>query len=180
HSGLQNRVSLFVARNFRSFEATAKTALRAGLFSNRVFGKNFMRRFTGGIKKIIPAMPLWTNQLRAPGKKIKSEEFVAGSQHVIYFSTCISRMMGGNLPKEFLSVCQKAKINVIVPKNIKGTCCGQVFSSKGFDNAFRHTANQTIEKLWKYSQEGKIGIVADVTSCTQTMRSYRAYLADEN
>ncbi len=125
-------------------------------------------------------MPVWSNQLRSPGKKIKSKEFVAGNQHVIYFSTCISRMMGGSIGNDFLSVCEKAGINVIVPRDIKGTCCGQVFSSKGFDKAFRFTANNTVEKLWACSQEGKIVIVPDVTSCTQTIRSYRLYLTDEN
>jgi D-lactate dehydrogenase len=125
-------------------------------------------------------MPSWSNQLRAPGKKIVSKEVVQGNQTVIYFSTCISRMMGGSIGKEFLSVCEKASINVIVPKNIKGICCGQVFSSKGFDKAFRLTANQTIDKLWECSEEGKIIIVTDVTSCTQTIKSYRNYLTDEN
>jgi D-lactate dehydrogenase len=125
-------------------------------------------------------MPVWSNQLRSPGKKIRSRDFAAGHQHVVYFSTCISRMMGGNIGNEFLSVCEKAGISVIIPKNINGTCCGQVFSSKGFDKAFRLTANQTIEKLWRSSQEGRIVIVTDVTSCTQTIRSYRNYLTDEN
>ncbi|MFI5129917.1 MAG: FAD-binding and (Fe-S)-binding domain-containing protein [Chitinophagales bacterium] len=180
HSSFQNRVSVAVAKNFRLFEASAKTALRTGLFFNSVFGKNFMRKITGGIKRIIPAMPLWSNQLRSPGKKIKNQELKAGNQHVVYFSTCISRMMGGNIGNEFLSVCDKAGINVIVPENINGTCCGQVFSSKGFNEAFRVTANKTIKKLWKASQEGKVIIVTDVTSCTQTIKSYHHYLTDEN
>jgi D-lactate dehydrogenase len=69
---------------------------------------------------------------------------------------------------------------VIVPENIKGTCCGQVFSSKGFSNAFHLVANRTIDKLWQCSEEGRIIIVTDVTSCTQTIRTYRPYLTDEN
>lgn len=155
-------------------------ALKTGIFLNGVFGKNFMRRMTGGMKKIIPVMPLWTNQLRSPAKRIAGKESNPGNEHVVYFSTCISRMMGGNIGNEFLSVCEKAGINVIVPKNIKGMCCGQIFSSKGFNEAFKYTANQAIEKLWKESQEGKVPVVTDVTSCTQTIKSYRGYLSDEN
>jgi hypothetical protein len=30
------------------------------------------------------------------------------------------------------------------------------FSSKGFNEAFQVTANKTIQKLWKSSQEGKV------------------------
>ena len=66
------------------------------------------------------------------------------------------------------------------PHEINGTCCGQVFSSKGFADAYRITANKMIGKLWESSMEGKIPIVMDVTSCTQTLKSCRNYLTDEN
>ena len=69
---------------------------------------------------------------------------------------------------------------MIVPKDIKGSCCGQVFSSKGFVDAYRITANNTIEKLWTASDEGKIPVVMDVTSCTQTVKGCRGSLSDEN
>lgn len=180
HSSFQNKLAVSVAKHFKLLETVVKFSLKTGFLFNRVFGKKFMRRFTGGIKKIIPAMPLWSDQLKRPAKKITGKEFATGNQQIIYFPSCISRMMGGDIGTDFLSVCQKAGINVIVPSTIKGTCCGQVFSSKGFDKAFRLTANDTINKLWKISNEGKIAIVTDVTSCTQTIRSYRNYLTDEN
>ncbi len=139
-----------------------------------------MKNFTAGTKKIFPAMPLWSNQLMKPGKKISNNKDLAESENVIYFATCISRMMGGETQNVFLSVCKKAKINVIIPENIKGTCCGQTFSSKGYADAFRITANKTIEKLWQHSQEGMILVVLDVTSCTQTIASYPKYLTEIN
>jgi D-lactate dehydrogenase len=88
--------------------------------------------------------------------------------------------MGGDIGDHFVSVCKKANIDIVIPEKIKGTCCGQIFSSKGFTEAFRITANITIEKLWISSAEGKISIVLDVTSCTQTIKTYRNYLTDEN
>ena len=98
----------------------------------------------------------------------------------VYFPSCISRMMGGDIVAIFLSVCQKAGINVIIPNEINGTCCGQVFSSKGYTDAYRVTANEMIAKLWESSLEGKIPIVMDVTSCTQTLKSCKTYLTDDN
>jgi D-lactate dehydrogenase len=180
HSAFQNGLAVSVARHFRLFEGSARSLLKTGFFFNRVFGKNFMRNFTRGVKKIVPAMPLWSNQLRRPGKKLIIGPMKGSDQQVIYFSTCISRMMGGDIGQQFLSVCRKAGIDVIVPGDIKGSCCGQVFSSKGFEKAFRLTANETVKKLWKYSDGGKIAIITDVTSCTQTLRTYRNYLSDEN
>ncbi|MGK2865009.1 MAG: FAD-binding and (Fe-S)-binding domain-containing protein [Chitinophagaceae bacterium] len=180
HSGFQNKMAVWVARNFSFFEGVAKLGIRKGYWLNRILGKNFMNNFTSGIKKIVPSMPVWSNQIRRPLKKLSSTEALKDSLPVIYFSSCISRMMGGDIGNVFLSVCKKANIQIIIPENINGTCCGQIFSSKGFADAFRIKANDTIERLWKYSREGSIPVVLDVTSCTQTINTYKQYLADEN
>lgn len=179
HSAFQNNVALYVAKHFRLFESGAKGLLRTGFFFNRVFGKNFMKGLTKSVKKIIPSLPLWSNQLRRPAKTLRNQNDGKGKK-IIYFSTCISRMMGGDIGDHFLSVCRKAGFDVIVPGNIKGSCCGQVFSSKGFTKAFQLTANKTIERLWQSSFEGKLMIVTDVTSCTQTIHTWRNYLSEEN
>jgi D-lactate dehydrogenase len=89
-------------------------------------------------------------------------------------------MMGGEISEQFMSVCRKADIEAIIPAGIQGTCCGQVFSSKGFTDAFHYTANKAVERLWSASDEGKIPVVMDVTSCTQTIKSYRNHLTNEN
>jgi D-lactate dehydrogenase len=89
-------------------------------------------------------------------------------------------MMGGEIVQRFDSLCKKANIIVIVPGDIKGTCCGQIFSSKGFADAYSVTANNTVKKLWTSSREGLLPIVMDVTSCTQTLKGYRKVLTEEN
>ncbi len=180
HSGFQNKMAVWVARNFSFIEGVAKLGIRKGYWLNRNLGKNFMNNFTSGIKKIVPSMPVWSNQIRRPLKKLSSTEALKDSLPVIYFSSCISRMMGGDIGNVFFSVCKKANIQIIIPENINGTCCGQIFSSKGFADAFRIKANDTIGRLWKYTNEGSIPVVLDVTSCTQTINTYKNYLADEN
>jgi D-lactate dehydrogenase len=180
HSAFQKYVATILARNFRFFEALTKLGIKAGFFFNRLFGKNFMRLFTSGLKKLFPEMPVWSNQIRRPGNHANNSLIGNQQTQVVYFSSCITRMMGGEIQKHFFSVCKKANVEVIVPHNIKGTCCGQVFSSKGFVEAYRITANRTIEKLWETSREGRLSIVVDVTSCTQTIKGYRGSLSDEN
>ncbi|MEO6290304.1 MAG: FAD-binding and (Fe-S)-binding domain-containing protein [Ginsengibacter sp.] len=180
HSSFQNSIATWIAKHFNFVESAGKAMISTGFFLNGMLGKNFMRNFTKAIKQIVPATPVWSNQLKKPAKKIQSQNFKDGQKQVVYFSSCISRMMGGDIGNVFLSVCKKATINVIIPEGINGTCCGQIFSSKGFMPALMVTANRTIEKLWVSSREGKIAIVMDVTSCTQTTRSYRNYLSDEN
>ena len=180
HSAFQNRMATSFARNFKLIERAAKFGIRAGFFFNRVFGNNFLKHFTSGAKKVIPGFPLWSNQMRRPGKKTIDNVNGKENLRVVYFISCISRMMGGEVPELFMSVCRKAGIGVIIPAKIEGTCCGQVFSSKGFVDAFHLTANKTVEKLWSASDEGKIPVVMDVTSCTQTIKSYRIHLTREN
>ena len=180
HSGFQKWIAVKVAKNFIIFELATRFVLRIALFLNTVFGKSFMKNLTSGLKKIIPGMPLWSNQIRKPIKKLHSTKSEMADMKVIYFSSCISRVMGGDISTQFLSLCKKAAIDIVIPEKINGTCCGQIFSSKGFSDAFKLTANATTEKLWYLSNEGKIAVVLDLTSCTQTIKTYRKYLTDEN
>lgn len=180
HSVQQNKMALWVANHFAFVESILKTGLQTGIFFNNILGKNFMRNLSSGVKGILPATPLWPAHIHKPGIKLAMQ--CAGTQghQVVYFSSCISRLMGGETGNEFLSVCKKANMQVIIPQQMKGTCCGQIFSSKGFADAFRQTANSTIEKLWQSSAQGAFPVVLDVTSCTQTIRTYRHYLTAAN
>jgi D-lactate dehydrogenase len=104
----------------------------------------------------------------------------------IFFNACISRMMGADKESTestvdiAVRVSRRAGIDLLVPDDLSGTCCGQVFSSKGFTDAHRNTVNQTIDKLWKWTKEGSLPIVMDTTSCTNSLLGSRAYLSDEN
>lgn len=180
HSGLQNKLAKHLASNYGFYENLVKFSVRTGFFLNAILGKNFMKKLTGNLKKIIPAIPTWSNQMQRPGKKINSHRVTPASQQVIYFTTCLSRMMGGDTGQRFLSVCKKAGVDVLVPANLTGTCCGQSFSSKGYSDAYRLAVNKMIENLWQHSAAGSISVVLDTTSCTQTIKTSSPYLSDEN
>ena len=180
HSALQNKLAVWIAKHFYLFENISKFSIRSGFLLNRVFGKHFMKRSTAAIRKMLPSMPIWSNEIRMPAKKIKVLENGKQNEIVIYFPGCVSRMMGGNTGELFLSVCKKANINVCIPDTLEGMCCGQIFSSKGYSNAYRLMVNRTIEKLWRSSDDGRIPVVLDVSSCTQTMKTSRSYLSNEN
>lgn len=182
HSKTANSLAMVVAKNFGATAFIAGAAVQIGDGMNSVFGQSTMRSITGGLKKVIPAMPLWSNQLQAPKGKIIGSK--TGS--VVYFPTCINRMMGGakdnkkSVPQTFMSVSNKAGIAVLVPDDINGTCCGQLFSSKGYKDAYIYTSNETVRKLWKWTSGGKLPVVLDVSSCTHTLQHCREVLSDEN
>jgi D-lactate dehydrogenase len=189
HSRWNNETALKLAKNFKLGTQLVNTALNAGTLVNKVFGNKTMFKVTRGVKNIIPATPLWSAQLKVPGPIFKNEfqpEKSAFVQSVVYFPTCITRMMGGsasgkkNLVDTFLSVSAKASINVIIAENVKDMCCGQLFSSKGYQKAYIFTVNQTIDRLWQQTEEGKLPVVIDVSSCTHVLQNCAAVLNDVN
>jgi D-lactate dehydrogenase len=180
HSFFQNWLAKKVAKHFTIVESFLRFAVSSSLLANKVFGKNFITNLTKGIKWAIPEFPQWNNQVQRPASTLHSSKLTHSNLEVVYFTTCISRMMGGETGDNFMTICKRANISVVIPENINGTCCGQLFSSKGFTDAFRDTANATIQKLWKFSNEGALSIILDVTSCTQTVKTYGPYLTKEN
>jgi D-lactate dehydrogenase len=191
HSSAANKRAVFVAKNFKILEGSARFALNSGFVFNKVLGQNFMKNLTLNIKKVVPEFPLWTAEIGQPpslkgGATLKSR-YVQESQtraleesKVLYFSSCISRMMGGDIFDTFNSVCQKANVKLLTTNDLSGVCCGQIFSSKGFLDAYKLTANATMDKMWLYTEGGQIPIVMDVTSCTHSFQTSRPYLNDEN
>lgn len=188
HNPFSNKVALWTAKNFRMVARSVKFGLKTGNAINAVFGKNAMRNFTGGVKKMIPAMPLWSNQLKAAPviSTIKRNLSQNNTTAIVYFPACISQVMGGSVTgagsvmETFLSVSAKAGIEVLIPKELLGSCCGQPYSSKGFNEAFAFMVNQTIGKLWQSTQEGKLPVVLDITACTHTLHDCRPVLTEEN
>jgi len=183
-------MALTVARNFRTAESLARFGLKTGAAINKVFGKNAMLRLTSMVRRMIPSIPLWSNQFSFPpdfsalihGRQLNRE----GKSNIVYFPACISRAMGTypgkkkNIIETFISICEKSGIGVTVLSDIKGSCCGQIFSSKGFKEAYGYTANKIMDQLWRSSMEGVYPIVMDVSSCAFTLRKMRPALSAEN
>jgi D-lactate dehydrogenase len=183
HSAAGNWMAMRAARNFSTVEWLAKTGVRTGHLMNRVFGKQFMTRFTGGVRKVIPAFPLWSQQLAKP-VAVPSQQ--PAQAEAVYFVSCITRTMGSDVEKKdsivdvCMRLCKKANIRLLVPSNLTGTCCAQPFSSKGFADAYRYTVNKTIDTLWQWSKEGTLPVVMDITSCTHSLQTCRPYLTPAN
>lgn len=190
HSDFAQKNALKVAKNFKFVEKTMSFSLQVGGFVNEVFGQKAMQNITSSLRSIYGDFPLWSPQLQASKAAKKTPEITQyNGESVVYFPTCISRMMGGSHLSEgknksiadiFKSVAQKAKINLIFPENARGHCCGQAFSSKGFSEAYQFTANQTIENIWEWTKNGQFPVVIDVTSCTYTLQHSRNYLTAQN
>lgn len=187
HSTMANAMASWVSRNFSIVVWTARAAIGLGKGVNSITGGNGMLTLTKTIRKVVPSFPLWNNNITgSPSlgtlKKKPSGKYV---NSIIYFPSCISRMMGTqqgnkNLVNTFFEVAEKAGFNVILPDKIYGACCGQIFSSKGYHDAFKLTANNVINQLWQQSENGSIPVVIDVSSCAYTLHHLKPVLQKEN
>ena len=190
HSAAANKIALLIAKHFKAVEWGVRAALKMGFGLNKLFGKNAMTAITRAVKKIIPAMPLWSTQINYPPDcsviKLKKQANVDAKSTVVYFPSCISRMLGTydgrekNIMETFMSICSKSSIDVVVISDVIGSCCSQIFSSKGFGDASRFTAMDIVDRLWKTSREGSLPVVIDVSSCAYTLLNIRSILDERN
>jgi D-lactate dehydrogenase len=176
HSVAANRVAMLVARNFALAERIVRTGLSAGAAINRLFGDRAMTRMTGMLRKLAPFIPLWPARLSG-APKLPKKTVAEGERQIVYIPSCVTRMLQvgshDNTMDALLHVAKKVGIGVILPENIHGVCCGQLFSSKGYTEAYRYTAKGITALLWELSQQGKYAVVTDVSSCTYTMLQCR-------
>jgi D-lactate dehydrogenase len=188
HSAASNKQALWIAKHFAFVEKLARTGLHSGVSASRLLGNNAIKKTTSLIRRVIPAFSYWSDQLTSPPRltALKQSLPVHGSgSAIVYFPACITRMMGSyaghkkNAIEAFLSVCNKAKIDVHVLQGIAGACCSQVFSSKGFGDAHRYTANKIVDQMWQSSRQGNLPIVIDVSSCAYTLHHIRPALEME-
>lgn len=91
----------------------------------------------------------------------------------VYMPACINRMFGRSkaddgdlsLPEALVAVSARAGKPVWIPDDIAGTCCSVPWSSKGYKDAHAFKANQTVDRLWRWTGGGTLPVVIDATSC---------------
>jgi D-lactate dehydrogenase len=116
----------------------------------------------------------------------------------VYVPSCTNRIFGpsiepsktplygGKSPARSLvdalvTVSARAGRPVWIPGDVDGSCCGLPWSSKGFDAAHRHKANEMVERLWEWSGEGALPVVIDAASCTGAIADpAEGVLSEEN
>jgi D-lactate dehydrogenase len=142
-----------------------------------VVGAEPLTALSKGLEQLIGArVPKWNPSVPHPTPNVASKE--VHDPQVVYFPSCISRTMGGpslderapSLTEVFIQVAQRAGLNVLVPEDGHGVCCGMPFSSKGYTEAYRDMLHRTLERMWIWSQGGNLPIVIDASSCAYSLR----------
>ncbi|WP_263358765.1 FAD-binding and (Fe-S)-binding domain-containing protein [Acidicapsa ligni] len=192
HTSFANKTAALFARNFSLVEFGARFALGAGHFIQKIFGLSFMTATT----KLMDRMSRrfldepfwqWRDPMPRPRKGALPTTSSSGAE-AVYFPACISRVMGA-LPGEpedvtpmqaLLNIAQRAQVNLYIPRDLSGHCCGVPFSSKGFEAAHQTAMDHTIESFYRWSNAGQLPIVIDTSPCTYGLKTSRAQLSPEN
>jgi len=180
HTAGEHRLACRIADNFGLAERAARVALRLGHFAEKMLGAAAVDYLAGAIGASWSSdMPHAAGRARATAR--------AGAA-AVYFPSCISRVMG-HLPGEpdelsltevVLKLAERAGVPLYIPADAAGSCCGVPFSSKGFDEAHRVALNRTMERFWRWSDEGRLPVFLDTSPCSHGLMTCRAYLTPEN
>jgi D-lactate dehydrogenase len=188
HSPAQHQRAENIARNFARIERLARLGLRAGHMAESVLGTGIVTKISKVIQKRSGGtLPAWSKDMPhvASGRIPETQKAVAVA---VYFPSCISRVMG-RLPGEsndislmeaFVELARRARKPVYLPPDVAGTCCGTPFSSKGFDKASAIALNNALEKLWAWTERGRLPVVVDTSPCTYSLLKSRPVLSAEN
>lgn len=192
HTWPAGKMAELIARHFALAEAGTRLSLGAGHFFEEKLGHGSMTAITRQIDRLSRALfdePFWQWSYPMPNpRRGPLPSRPRQNADAVYFASCISRMMGA-LPGEpedtsnmqaMLNIAERAGINLYLPSDLRGHCCGVPFSSKGFEAANSAAVNRTIESLFRWSNDGHLPILVDTSPCTYGLKTCRAQLSIEN
>lgn len=184
------RMALRAARRWDRVEKLARGGLRLGNAVSTVASDGAMRGLTKAARKVVSEdlVPEWGEKM-PPAAKPKLPATSRDGAAAVYMPACINRMFGRSkgdkgdltLPEALVSVSARAGKPVWIPEDVEGTCCSVPWSSKGFKDAHSFKANQTVERLWRWTGGGAIPVVIDASSCGHGMTDFGpGVLTEEN
>jgi len=186
------RTANWLAEHFSLAESAIGFGVLLGHLAESILGAKGVTSVIQTAEKITGTrLPKWNAHIPYPSPRGRgmSEGQGEGEITAIYFPSCVSRQLGTppspvfrprSLSETFLTIANRANINLHIPKDISGTCCGMPFNSKGYTSAYQATLHKAILKFWKWSEGGKLPVVIDTTSCAHTLRTCSNDLSSED
>jgi D-lactate dehydrogenase len=134
---------------------------------------------TGGAaiaRKLLGAetVPLWEKDLPTGG--IPRTARSSANPAAVYFAACIGTMFGPaedspGVTSAFLTLCDRAGVEIMIPEGIASMCCGTPWKSKGLTNGYNDMRDRVLPALWEASRHGALPVVCDAASCTEGLET---------
>jgi len=188
HSRPANWIARGTARNAGTVEWLARAAVATGHGLATVVGNSGVSAITGAIRAVAGKewIPGWSADVPHPARPLPHTS-PAGAK-AIYFPACMVRIFGRidgepdtpSAPEALVALAQRTGLTVHIPQDISGTCCSTPWHSKGFREGDAEMSNRTVERLWRWTEGGRLPVVVEGSSCTQGIRTSRALLKPDN
>ncbi|MBK6794277.1 MAG: FAD-binding oxidoreductase [Anaerolineales bacterium] len=176
-----NKSAEWVVENFGVVEKLVGVGVSLGHTAEKIIGVNGVKSISVIAEKVTGSrLPKWNKSIPHSPKKLSVLRDLRDEKEFIYFPSCISRQLGTpqlpitnyqSLAETFITIANRANINLHIPANAAGHCCGMPFSSKGYKSAYQAALHKTLTQMWDWSEHGKYPIVIDTTSCTHTLKT---------
>ena len=158
------------------------SALRVGLtVADKVPG-GVLGAVTDAARKVLPTDLVLRagDDLPGPGRSRSKLPAGAGPAEVVFFASCMGELFepagGAAAPgpaRAFLELCERAGIGVRLPDDLPELCCGTVWRSKGLVDGTAAMAVRTATSLLRASEDGRLPVVCEASSCTHGLHSLR-------
>ncbi len=192
----EERAALRAAKRWDKVESLARGGLRTGAAVAKVVGDEPIQGVVGLARNVVSAelLPGWQAPMPPPAEALAPPTLREGAA-AVYLPSCLNRIFGrdpsgaaddrdprtpGSLQEALLAISLRAGKPLWIPADVSGTCCSTPWVSKGFERGARYMANETVEKLWRWSGEGALPVVIDASSCTQGVVESVELLTDVN
>ncbi|WP_433309093.1 FAD-binding and (Fe-S)-binding domain-containing protein [Micromonospora sp. CA-269861] len=183
HSPRAQRTARTAARHWQA----AVTGVRVGLTAAHAVPTPVTRAATGVIRGLggTELMPRWSGDMPRAGAPRPAPRS-APDARAVFFAACVGSLFApedgprGGTAAAFLRLCELAGVPLVVPTGTAGLCCGTPWQSKGYPAGHREMAERTLAALWAASDEGRLPVVCDASSCTHGLTQLTAALAEED
>jgi D-lactate dehydrogenase len=171
--------TLWIANHFALAEKAIGLGVMLGHTAEKVIGSNGINSIIQATERISnTTLPKWNNSIPHASKNLSALRELHCEKDFVYFPSCISRQLGTpksdsrlGLAETLITISKRANINLQIPNDTIGHCCGMPFASKGYKRTYQATLHKTLTQMWEWSKNGKYPIVIDTTSCTHTLRT---------
>jgi D-lactate dehydrogenase len=183
HTPRAQRQAAKIADRYERYERLARTGLRTGAAAGPL-----MRAAAGATRAVFSdeLVPTWPRNMPPPAPA-KLPSTSRDGAAAVYLPACVNRIFGAprsagvHLPDAMVRVSARAGMPVWIPEDIGGTCCAVPWTSKGYSDGARLMANRTVEALWGWSDQGRLPVVIDASSCALGLaREVVDNLSEEN
>jgi len=175
HGPVAERLGSLMARRFGAVEHVLRIGLRAAHTTARIAGDGPLTAATAMARAVVSKelVPVWLPNMPTAAKAHLPKTSREGAA-AVYFTACVNRIFGRmrgqehkvSLQDAMVILSARAGMPLWIPEDIAGRCCATIWHSKGYREGNVAMANQIAEALWRWSDEGRLPILCDASSCS--------------